>query len=554
MRNHKNPISFPFLKLLYSLLTTLGLFVLALALMLVCGIFRTLVETSASKNSSLLSEPVRLQISQKEVNAMTDTDSNSSGKFFRITRDTFLLRSADILDQSQENVFFILPATYYVKVLSTNQTTGVCYAEYNNISGFVELSALSPASESPNDPHYSSLASLSSAGSTHIRQTPSCEEDQNILAVLHPFSQSISVLGWVYGDTPNDGTSKMWYYCAVRSSDTILYVGYVYSERLTLSNPFEPLEDPEISLPSIPTSGTNVSLDNEADLNHPAGLTKESIIILVVVFSIPILAIFGLLIFSPKKQTKTKQNQETPKTKPRQVLDSIKPLSDKAHTVSDNTQTLSDSFNSLSNKSRTTSDSLRPAFDTPHTTSDSLRPVADNTHTLSGSFNPLSNKTHTTSDSLRPVSDNTQTLSGTFNSLSNKTHTVSDSLRPVADNTHTLSDSLRPKAETSRTFSDKFGKTSDKINTVPDIAPPSFDPSSPFFDKSTTLSEKKNKVSDSIRALSEKKRRKTEKVKTKNQGINRERLQKSTFFEKFFVSSPRSSSSTLSFPPDDEPL
>ena len=391
MKKNKKQILFPISKFLYCGVAFLGFVALAFCLMALTTALRLLVDnTISAQKLPVFYNATHQSFFQGNTN-FAYADVGTTPEFAKIDKDTLLYKTSDITSASEENVYFILPKTYFVEVLSSAESSSVCKVKYNDIVGFVETSAITKVDYTPALPHYFSYATLCDGYSTHIRSTPSSQTDSNKTSLLTPETQNILVLGWVYGNTPNDGVSKLWYYCKAQTSDTIVQVGYVYSERLTLENQFLPSTEEAPNPVTTPTSGNNYTTDTDfaPSTASPTGLNKESAIILVIVFSIPILAIFLLLAIPSKRKNLTQKTD-----KKLQFADKNLPTAERNLQGTDRILPLPD-------KTTPPTDKILPLPDKNVKRTDKVPPFADK-------ILPTANKTTPLPDKILPLSDKNQ--------------------------------------------------------------------------------------------------------------------------------------------------
>ena len=452
MKKNKKQILFPISKFLYCGVAFLGFVALAFCLMALTTALRQLVDnTIRAQKLPVFYNATHQSFFQGNTN-FAYADVGTTPEFAKIDKDTLLYKTSDITSASEENVYFILPKTYFVEVLSLAESSSVCKVKYNDIVGFVETSAITKVDYTPALPHYFSYATLCDGYSTHIRSTPSSQTDSNKTSLLTPETQNILVLGWVYGNTPNDGVSKLWYYCKAQTSDTIVQVGYVYSERLTLENQFLPSTEEAPAPVTTPTSGNNYTTDTDfaPSTASPTGLNKESAIILVIVFSIPILAIFLLLAIPSKRKNLTQKTD-----KKLQFADKNLPTAERNLQGTDRNLQRTDRILPLSDKTTPPTDRFLPLPDKNQTKPDKILPLPDKNIKRADKVPPFADKNLPTAE--RNLQD-------------------TDRILPLPDKNQTRSDKTQTKIAQKRTFFDKFFKSNQPIKNSSFNFPPDNEP------------------------------------------------------------------------------
>ncbi|MBP3631275.1 MAG: hypothetical protein J6J23_07365, partial [Clostridia bacterium] len=142
---------------------------------------------------------------------------------------------------------------------------------------------------------------------TYLRATPEIL-DTNTLVLIPASTGGLTLIGKIYGDTPSDGSSNLWYFVEYSTGPTTTHTGYVYSERCNLSKPLTDLVL-DTDLPETSTSpDTNQALSDTSTTSNPdktldANLTTTPTLmwIVAIIFIIPIIIVFIMLVKRPRR-------------------------------------------------------------------------------------------------------------------------------------------------------------------------------------------------------------------------------------------------------------
>ena len=247
-------------------------------------------------------------------------DSNPS--YAKITRETTLFRTQDTLDTSLNNIYFTLPKSYFVKLLSVSNTS-VC-VEYNDIVGYTNADDLLEVDFVPSRPYDSNRTlSIKSDSSTYLKSAPTISS--TTYKILSP-TTTLTYIGSVSGEIPSDGSSNTWYFVTISESETKVHYGYVYSERTenlsTFTENYEGITSTEPTTPTYSNDVVVLDSDTSEEIITMSTTTKW---ILITLLTLPVIIIFVLLIKKPsskqndddnenKKSKKVKENKPLPKS------------------------------------------------------------------------------------------------------------------------------------------------------------------------------------------------------------------------------------------------
>lgn len=140
----------------------------------------------------------------------------------------FLYKTPE-LDNSNSNVYFELPKTYFV-LLTGNANEDFYSARYLNINGYVKKNSVQATSSTPVKPFLDSVnfriyAELSRNLMSEPNTTSASSKQ---IAIIPLYSKNVTFYGKVIGETLIESRTNIWYFCKF-SADTDYY-GYVYSD------------------------------------------------------------------------------------------------------------------------------------------------------------------------------------------------------------------------------------------------------------------------------------------------------------------------------------
>lgn len=148
--------------------------------------------------------------------------------YARVLFEQVYLYKSPIDNNDYSNIYFELPKTYFVELLSKQ---GNFYqARYMNFTGYVKKDSVQAVSSTPINPFLTNISFRVYAElSQNLRSSPyATENNSNLITKIPLLTKNITYIGKVYGECLIDGRTNVWYYCKYTSSNE--YVGYVYSD------------------------------------------------------------------------------------------------------------------------------------------------------------------------------------------------------------------------------------------------------------------------------------------------------------------------------------
>lgn len=280
-------------------LKTLLLFLIGTVLIMQTGfILRKIIIGKISANEPTSRTKITNICNKNTANAETKT-------YLKILETTPLYSSTK--QNESDSIMFLLPKTYYAEIIGKTKLFGGTDAyevRYNGFTGFAKVSAFDTKTNTSGVMQSDITISLTKDAGTYIRTSP--QITNNIIKVINIGETNINFIGTIEGDVPSDGNSNIWYFCTYYASDTKAYLGYIYSERCILSSPLTDYREPsEIADNNalITTAGAD-----QNDLSPKTNMTKGLMWFIVILFSVPTLIVFVLLIKKPKRKQIASEN------------------------------------------------------------------------------------------------------------------------------------------------------------------------------------------------------------------------------------------------------
>ena len=227
------------------------------------------------------------------------TASAEEESYLLIDRDNVSLYE----DTRKAPVLFVIPRTYYVKVLELNYDENYHKVEYNGIEGLIKISEVSSKTISNVQNPYYTTQSISAHISTHLYKRPSFAEteDSGIVA----YGATLTYLGKISGEKGTYGTST-WFAVRYSGNEKPYYIHSAMTENLDLL---------ETEIPAHPDSGIQGAVGSEgqktSESEEPASKGVDVVrILLIVGIFVPIVIILVVLFRPPKKRARNKAEDD----------------------------------------------------------------------------------------------------------------------------------------------------------------------------------------------------------------------------------------------------
>jgi len=235
------------------------------------------------------------------------TTNNGSYQTKEILSTTPLYKTTTDDPQNLANIYFFLPKTYYVEILNSCKLDSGAdgfFVRYGETEGYCLSSSLSADFSTITTTQSGITLKMYPDAGTYIRSTPSIAD--NKIRIIPQSTSGIIYIGSISGDTPTDGTTNTWYYVEYNISDTKTVLGYIYSERGILSAPLTELTRTN-QTPTTPeaskTENTDTTPTADTNINPSLNLSVSPALkwVIALLFIIPVIVIFALLIKKPRK-------------------------------------------------------------------------------------------------------------------------------------------------------------------------------------------------------------------------------------------------------------
>ena len=208
-----------------------------------------------------------------------------------------VLYKSQLLSPNLDNIYFIVPETYFVSILE--QISDVCLkVQYKKYIGYVDASTITIATFIPIVKTLENIKiDIKETSGTQVWSIPSTSG--NVYTTISAGTKNIDYIAMCYGSIPSGGESNLWYYVSFtpESNSTNVYEGYVYSENVTnLTNIVSNTE----------TNPESIIEDNDDSNTIFLPESLKSVIIIVLI--IPCVCLLFIVLFKIASIGKRKKN------------------------------------------------------------------------------------------------------------------------------------------------------------------------------------------------------------------------------------------------------
>lgn len=231
-------------------------------------------------------------------------------EYAKVKEDCYLYKTTDITDNSFSNVYYIVPESYFVSVISEPNSM-ISEVMYGDKRGYVSSDTITKVDFTPVNPTLKNVTfDIKSGAGTQLWKVPDTDNRDNATDVIIPGgTKSVRYIASVLGTIPNNGDTNVWYYAVYSpaTDPTSVYEGYIYSNRAeNLTNIISN------------TEGNVEIVDPVIDENEDASYAIDSTVrlVLIILICVPIILVFVLLIFSNRKSKNKAQNALKSETEP----------------------------------------------------------------------------------------------------------------------------------------------------------------------------------------------------------------------------------------------
>lgn len=254
--------------------------------------------------------------------------------YYRVVEDDVYLYKTQSLENSVENIYFKLPKSYFVKLIS-NIDEQTLYVVYDGIEGYVSVYGLQLCYSTPIMP-YATNQTVDTIDVCNI-VVYSCPTESSQFLGFIPFNATqIKFFGQAEGTEVAPNMGNNWLFVRYQSLEQGTLLGFVYEPLLKNKSEFTENTEEVLTTPpeqAIQTSVVPVSTEfkNTDSLLLIIGLSFVAIIILY-------------LLFRPERRKKAKQGKTNTKRPQKQLSYIEKHTENNEFDFWGNTEILSSSF------------------------------------------------------------------------------------------------------------------------------------------------------------------------------------------------------------------
>lgn len=259
-----------------------------------------------------ISQPPLVQVKKDKTIFTTlasQPSAQSEKRYLRIKTETPLFKTTDDTNKSPSNILFMLPSSYFVKVIkevTLESGDKGYYVRYSTYEGYASQSAFYGAMTDITTTQSGIKISLNKDAGSYLRQSPEITDDNKIV-LIEKSTSGIILIAKTYGDTPSDGSTNEWYFVEYSKGPTTTYTGYIYAERCDLEKPLENLVLESDKTTSEEQNGSEIlagttATTTESETTKDLALESNKLLwIVCVVFMIPVVLIFIMIVKKPKR-------------------------------------------------------------------------------------------------------------------------------------------------------------------------------------------------------------------------------------------------------------
>ena len=201
------------------------------------------------------------------------------------------------LEDDIDNVYFVIPETFFVTILETINDECV-KVQYGNFVGFINSNLIIIATFSPKIKTLENITfDIKDTSGTQVWSKPSASS--SVLTTIPASTKKIKYIAMAYGTIPSGGQSNIWYYVnfTPEHNSTNVYEGYVYSENVTNLSKIVPNSEknPEPEKPD----GSTLALSVSSPIK----------VVIISIIAIPVIILFLIVIYRFSKSIKEGSNK-----------------------------------------------------------------------------------------------------------------------------------------------------------------------------------------------------------------------------------------------------
>lgn len=209
--------------------------------------------------------------------------SENKTYYARILFEQVYLYKSPIDNNNYDNVYFELPKTYFVELLSRHED--FYEARYLNFTGYVKKDSVQAVSSTPQKPFLTNITFRVYAEMSEQLKSSPTEQSSIIVSIPH-LTKNITYLGKINGESLIEGRTNLWYYCKYSLDKD--YYGYVYSDFCDKMPVIEPNTEEVVFT-------TNPTFEKPKQTTNTIPVTNNTVGIVIAILSIPALIFVFLL-------------------------------------------------------------------------------------------------------------------------------------------------------------------------------------------------------------------------------------------------------------------
>ncbi len=243
--------------------------------------FKTSLAINQNKTTSPL---VNLNSSQSTAQNSVNLENASIGEiYYRIVSENAILYRAPLESTESSNVYFCLPATYFVRFNSTFDEKFL-NVTYRDFTGYVLADDVERVYSTPLTPFANQTFSVQGIANLVLRSEPTTSSEY--IGTIPFNATDIEFFGAIEGEQANSELSNLWYFCRYTSFEQGILTGYVYAPLTNNLTPLEPNTEIVETEPSAEVNTDGVlapELQSGTSFWLIIGLTIRALLLLLLV-------------------------------------------------------------------------------------------------------------------------------------------------------------------------------------------------------------------------------------------------------------------------------
>ena len=207
-------------------------------------------------------------------------------------------------DVDIDNIYFVIPETYFVMILETINEECLL-VQYGNFVGYINSDFIIPATFTPNIKTLEGVTcEIKETSGTQVWSKPSA--NSNVLTTIPASTKKIKFIATAFGAIPSGGQSNIWYYVSYTPeyNSTNVYEGYIYSENVS--------NTPKI----VPNTEQNPEIKSNAD-KIELNVSSPVKVLIISIITIPIIILLLIIFYKITKIVKLNQSRINRQNLPR---------------------------------------------------------------------------------------------------------------------------------------------------------------------------------------------------------------------------------------------